>query len=58
VAIAMSARQGYESLGLKLVTTPGMGVGMFVVTVAMCLGASIVSVRRALRVDPALVFRG
>jgi len=58
VGIAMAARQGYEGLGLKLVTTPGMGVGMFVVTVAMCLGASIVSVRRALRVDPALVFRG
>jgi putative ABC transport system permease protein len=57
VSLALAARPGYESLGLKMVTTPGMGIGMFVVTVAMCVGASIASVRRALRVDPALVFR-
>jgi putative ABC transport system permease protein len=57
VSLALAARPGYESLGLKMVTTPEMGIGMFVVTVAMCVGASIASVRRALRVDPALVFR-
>ncbi|MGH7341192.1 MAG: hypothetical protein ACREKH_11940 [Candidatus Rokuibacteriota bacterium] len=50
-------RRFYESLGLKMVTTPGMGVGMFIVTGAMCVGVSAMSVRRALRVDPALVFR-
>lgn len=57
VCLALAARPGYESLGLKMVTTPGMGVAMFLVTVAMCVGASIASVRRAIRVDPALVFR-
>ena len=57
VGIAMVSGRGYERLGLKMVTTPGMALAMFVVTVAMCLGASIISVRKALRVDPALVFR-
>ena len=56
--IAAATRPGYEALGLKLVTTPGMRVAMLIITVAMCLGASIASVRKALRVDPALVFRG
>ena len=57
-AIAAATRPGYEALGLKLVTTTEMRVVMLLVTIAMCLGASVASVRKALRVDPALVFRG
>jgi putative ABC transport system permease protein len=58
VAIMMTARPAYEGLGLKLVMTPAIGAAMLVITVAMCLGASIASARKALGVDPALVFRG
>jgi putative ABC transport system permease protein len=58
VAIMMMARPAYEGLGLKLVTTPAMGVAMLGITVLMCLGASIASARKALSVDPATVFRG
>jgi putative ABC transport system permease protein len=57
IAIGMGARPAYEGLGLKMVTTPGMAMGLLVLTVSMCMGASVASVRKALRVDPAMVFR-
>ena len=43
--------------GLVVVVPPLLMVGVFVLTVAMCVTASIVSVRKALRVDPLVVFR-
>lgn len=58
LSIAMLARRGYEQLGLRLVTGTTIEIIMFGVTVAMCLAASIISIRSALRVDPAIVFRG
>jgi putative ABC transport system permease protein len=33
-------------------------VSLFVVTMAMCAAASIVSINKVTRLDPAMVFRG
>ena len=32
--------------------------GIFVLTLVMCLGASLLSIRKIMRIDPAVVFRG
>jgi putative ABC transport system permease protein len=43
--------------GLVLVVPPPLMVAVFGITLLMCVTASIVSVRKALRVDPLVVFR-
>ena len=43
--------------GLVLVVPPALMAGVLALTVAMCVTASMVSVRKALRVDPLVVFR-
>jgi putative ABC transport system permease protein len=35
-----------------------MGAGMFFLTLLMCIGASIVSINKVTRIDPAMVFKG
>lgn len=35
-----------------------MAIGTFFLAVAMCMGASVISIRKATSIDPALVFRG
>jgi len=57
LAIAMAMRQGYEQLGLNLTITTGLELAMFGITLAMCLSSSFLSIRRALRIDPVIVFR-
>jgi putative ABC transport system permease protein len=43
--------------GLVLIVPPGLMLAVLALTVIMCVTASIVSVRKALRVDPLVVFR-
>jgi putative ABC transport system permease protein len=50
------AREGLSSL--RMVMTPQILVGVGVSSFVMCTIASLVAVRRVLRVDPAMVFRG
>ncbi|MFQ5739354.1 MAG: ABC transporter permease [Acidobacteriota bacterium] len=57
LAITRLAQHGYERFGLNFVTTPTLEVAMFGITVAMCLGASALSARKAFRIDPVIVFR-
>ncbi len=33
-------------------------IGIFLVTICMCIGASIISIRKIMHIDPAVVFRG
>jgi len=35
-----------------------MAVGMFFLTLAMCVGAALVSINKVTRIDPAMVFKG
>jgi putative ABC transport system permease protein len=47
----------FGATGLVMVIPPGLMLAVFVLTVAMCATASVVSVRKALKVDPLVVFR-
>lgn len=50
--------KGSQSGGAAIVVTPEMVAGMFVLTVAMCVGAALVSINKVTRLDPAMVFKG
>jgi putative ABC transport system permease protein len=45
-------------VGLRLVLTPGFAAAVFLGTLALCLGAAMISFRKVASIDPALVFRG
>lgn len=57
LAITLFVVRASGTTGLVLVVPPLLMVGVFVLTLLMCVGASIISVRKALRVDPMVVFR-
>lgn len=57
LAIVLGIIKGYVGTGMTMLLPPALMAGVFVLTVGMCLGASAISVRKALRVDPAIVFR-
>jgi len=45
--------------GGAAILLPGpMAVGMFFLTLVMCIGAAFVSVNKVMRLDPAMVFKG
>jgi putative ABC transport system permease protein len=47
-----------ERGGASIVLTGPMAVGLFFLTVVMCVAAGLVSIRKVTRIDPAMVFRG
>ena len=50
--------KGSESGGAAIMVPPQMAGGMLVLTVAMCVGAALVSINKVTRLDPAMVFKG
>lgn len=57
LAITLVATRFIEMTGLVMIIPVALMVAIFFLTVAMCLAASVVSVRKALNVDPLVVFR-
>jgi putative ABC transport system permease protein len=47
-----------EKGGASILLTWKMSVGLFFLTVVMCVAASFVSIKRVTRIDPAMVFKG
>ena len=47
-----------ERGGASILLPPGMAVGLFFLTVTMCVSAGLVSIRKVTTIDPAMVFRG
>ncbi|WP_082690028.1 FtsX-like permease family protein [Leptolyngbya sp. NIES-2104] len=45
------------SNGIMILITPATGVGIFVLTVVMCVGSALFAVQKVTRVDPAIVFK-
>jgi putative ABC transport system permease protein len=41
---------------LPIVMTPALTVGLFLLTVAMCVASAIAAIMQVMRIDPALVF--
>jgi putative ABC transport system permease protein len=44
--------------GAAILMPPSMAVGMFFLTLVMCVGAALVSINKVTRIDPAMVFKG
>jgi putative ABC transport system permease protein len=57
LGIVHAGRALYESLGLNVAATGGLQIAMLGLTIAMCVGASLLSIRAVFRVDPVTVFR-
>ncbi|MBI5624452.1 MAG: FtsX-like permease family protein [Elusimicrobia bacterium] len=49
--------RGLEGLGMPVLIPGWLYVGVFCIGFVLCLGASVISVRKALSLDPAMVFR-
>jgi len=49
---------GSQKGGAAILMPPPMAVGMFFLTLAMCVGAALVSINKVTRIDPAMVFKG
>jgi putative ABC transport system permease protein len=47
----------YDLFGLNLVLTPELIIVMFFITLFMCLLSSFISIRKAAKVDPVIVFK-
>lgn len=57
VILTAGAKGLYEAAGVTMAITPALRVVMFGVTLLMCLGSSVISIRKATRVDPVIVFK-
>ena len=57
-AMAYALRPAMASIDLKLLLTPGFAAYVFLGTLALCVGASMISFRKVAALDPAIVFRG
>jgi len=44
--------------GAAIMLPAPMAVGMFFLTLTMCIGAALVSINKVTRIDPAMVFKG
>jgi putative ABC transport system permease protein len=50
--------QASQKGGAAILMPLPMAVGMFFLTLAMCVGAALVSINKVMRLDPAMVFKG
>jgi len=50
--------QGSQKGGAAILMPAPMAVGMFFLTLAMCVGAALVSINKVTHIDPAMVFKG
>ena len=58
ITIAFGAVWSSKSGGASILLPAPVAVGLFGLTLAMCVGASLVSINKATRIDPAMVFKG
>jgi putative ABC transport system permease protein len=56
--VSMLVVRASQSGGAAILLPWQMGVGMFFLTMAMCIGAALVSISKVTRIDPAMVFKG
>lgn len=57
VVIAMTFANATQGGTVLVEVSPALAAGLFVVTLAMCVGAAFVSIRKAMTIDPAMVFQ-
>ena len=58
IALALLVVQSTSNTDLLIKLPPEIAAGVFAVTLFMCISASMLSIRKATSIDPAMVFRG
>jgi putative ABC transport system permease protein len=58
IAIALAAAAGSLQGTTAIVLEAPLALGLFALTLAMCMAASLISIRKVTRLDPAMVFKG
>lgn len=58
ILIGWAVARGSEAGNAPIELPPEMALGLLALALAMCAGASIISIRKATTIDPAMVFRG
>jgi putative ABC transport system permease protein len=58
MVIAHFVLQGSEKGGAVILMPPSMQIGMFFLSILMCIAAAMVSLNKVTRLDPAMVFKG
>ncbi len=56
MAIAMVVVAFSEQTALPILMTPGLAIGLFILTVAMCAISAFAAIMKVTRIDPAMVF--
>lgn len=56
--VSLFVVQGSQKGGAAILMPPSMAMGMFFLTLAMCIGAALVSINKVTHIDPAMVFKG
>jgi putative ABC transport system permease protein len=57
ITIALMLARGSTNSTALIIIPPVLAVGLFIVTFLMCAVASLVSIRKAMTIDPAIVFQ-
>ena len=58
IGIALMASRASLAGTTAIILEPALASALFVLTLVMCLGASVVSINKVTRIDPAMVFKG
>jgi putative ABC transport system permease protein len=58
MAVALVVAQISQQGTTAIIVPPPLVAGLFALTMLMCVGASVVSINKVTRIDPAMVFRG
>lgn len=56
ISLFIAAKAG--NTGANIILTPPTLAGLFVITVAMCMAAALISINKVTKLDPAIVFKG
>jgi putative ABC transport system permease protein len=58
IVIALAVARGSMAGTTAIIIPPTLALALFALTVGMCVGASMVSINKVTRLDPAMVFKG
>jgi len=58
MVVSVFVVEGSQKGGAAILMPMPMAVGMFFLTLAMCVGAALVSINKVTHIDPAMVFKG
>jgi putative ABC transport system permease protein len=58
ISISFVIVQFSEKGGASILLPPWLAIGLFAVTLGMCVGASLISINKVTRLDPVMVFKG